>query len=80
MPRASCLYEGVAVGYVEADGLREEPATYDFLPLRSMAHLRLVEALQQQGSALVEIAWGSGPVRRRATRLSADSITLAPVT
>lgn len=80
VPRASCLYEGLAAGYVETDGLRGEAARYDFVPLRSMAHLRLAETIKRQGSALVDIAWDGGPVRRRATRLTPDSITLAPAT
>ena len=74
------MYEGVAAGYVEADGLGEGSAVYDFVPLRSMAHLRLAEAIEQQGSALVEITLTGGSKRRRATRLTPQSITLAPTT
>jgi hypothetical protein len=75
-PRAACRFEGQLAGFV-AGTLLPGSATYAFAPLRSHAHLRLVQALAGGGSAAVDIETERGWMRRTAIHVTPDSITLS---
>jgi hypothetical protein len=79
MAQARCLFEHQAAGYLTAEALLPEAAAYAFLPLRSAAHLHLVQAVARDGAAPVELEWDGRTVLRAAIRVTPDSITLAAV-
>ena len=71
-----CRFQGQAAGYITAERLSADTASYPFMPLRSVAHLRLVETINKKGRARVEIDVDGTFVTRVATKLLKDSITI----
>ena len=72
-----CLFDGGAAGALDDEQL-SSGVTLHFMPYRSPAHLRLVEAIARDASAEIEVKGLNGFARRTVTGLTARSITLAP--
>lgn len=69
-------FAGGPTGFISVESVSEKSAVYDYMPLRNVPHLKLCEAMQEQGQAEVSLHLKSGPLLMIATALSARSITL----
>ena len=79
MTRLSCFFDGQMAGYIVADRLEPGTVVYEFVPVRSVAHLRLVEEASRDGGVLVVIE-DHGTMRSYQVRqVTATSITLQPL-
>ncbi len=73
----SCVYfEDGPTGFIAAESVSKEPAVYAYMPLRNLPHLKLCEAMQEQGQAKVSVRLESGSVAMVVTELTARSIAL----
>ncbi len=79
MIRLPCFFDGQMAGYIVADHVEPRTVVYEFAPVRSVAHLRLVEEASRDGGVLVVIE-DHGTMRSYQVRqVTATSITLQPL-
>ena len=74
-----CIFEKGDAGYIITAALEPGEATYDFLPFRSVAQVRLAEALARGGRVRVEIHWQGQAVAMDVVAMSPRSLTLRPI-
>jgi hypothetical protein len=77
--QAECLYRDGQAGILTAAEILSEPATYPFTPYRSLAHLELVQALDEAERVRVIVVFDQQRIEMYATAISPESITLMPV-
>ena len=78
MTQAECLYKNGQAGVLTATEILAETATYPFTPYRSLAHLKLSQALAEADRAPVTVVFDQHRIEMYATAISSESITLTP--
>ena len=69
-------FAGSPTGHISAESVSEEPTVYAYVPLRNWPHLKLWEAMQDQGQVEVSVRLKNRAVLMIVTALSTHSITL----
>lgn len=74
--RYECMFENGPAGYIQvkSGGIRE--GTFDFMPYRSHAHLRLVQTIANHGQAEIVLQYNQHAQRMKATAINPRHITL----
>ena len=72
---ATCSFAGGLTGMIRGFFLSEQPQAFEFIPIRSIWHLQLSQALQSE-SVLVEVHYEGRTINLLATAMNPGLITL----
>lgn len=70
------MFEGSPAGYLKIKGDRPVQGIVDFMPYRSLAHLRLEEAIANHGYAVIVLKRDGLEQRMKATAIEPRQITV----
>lgn len=76
---ATCSFAGGLTGMIRGFFLSEQPQAFEFIPIRSIWHLQLSQALQSE-SVLVEVHYEGRTISMLATAMNPRFITFEYVT